>query len=104
MTKVFLGIIAASLVVIAARPYIAPTAVHAEAAAPDNFWFEPGIYMLRQQNGGQVLGKVGVDLNSGNVYGFPTGTNDPYPASPMDAKPQVSHPIPLGRFALAEAR
>ena len=101
MTKVLLGIIAASLVVIAARPHIAPATVHAQSA-PDNFWFEPGIYMLRQPNGGQVLGKVGVDLNTGNVYGFPTGTNDPYPASLMEAKPQVSHPIPLGKFALAE--
>jgi hypothetical protein len=67
-------------------------------------YFEPGVYMLRKPQGGQVLGKVAVNLRTGNVYGFPTTTSDPYPASPVDNKPQISHAISLGHFALDEAR
>ncbi len=101
VTQGLLAVIAAALVVLAVRPYAAPSPVQAQTAG-SSFWFEPGVFMLRMPNGGQVLGKVGVDLDSGNVWGLPTGTNDPYPASPIDNKPQVSHPIPLGKFALGE--
>lgn len=104
MTNALLGLIAVSLMVLAARPYIAPTAVHADSNSVDPIYVEPGVYMLRMPKGGQVLGKVTVNLRTGNVYGFATTTSDPYPASPLDNKPQVSHAIPLGRFALEEAR
>ena len=103
MNRFLLAVIAIALVVIAARPYIQPQPVQAQMAG-DGFWFEPGVFMLRQPNDGPVLGKVAIDLKTGNVWGFPTGTNDPYPESPIDAKPQIFHPIPLGKFALSEAR
>ncbi|SDF07645.1 hypothetical protein [Terriglobus roseus] len=104
-TNVLLGLIAGALMVLAARPYIAPTSVHADADSADPIYVEPGVHMIRiAKGGGQVLGKVMVNLRTGNVYGFPTTTSDPYPASPLDNKPQVSHAIPLGRFALEEAR
>ncbi len=69
----------------------------------DPLYFEPGVYMLRIPNGGQVFGKVAVNLRTGAIWGYPTNTSDPYPTSPLDGKQQVSHPIPLGRFALGEA-
>lgn len=103
-TNVLLGLITASLMVLAARPYIAPAAVHADSNSSDPLYVEPGVHMLRIAKGGQVLGKVVVNLRTGNVYGFPTGTSDSYPASPIDNKPQNSHAIPLGHFALEEAR
>jgi hypothetical protein len=104
MTNALLGLIAGSLMVLAARPYIAPASVHADTNSLDPMYFEPGVYMLRMPKGGQVFGKVAVNLRTGDVYGFPTTTSDPYPASPVDNKPQISHAIPLGNFALGEAR
>jgi|GEM_PF-6682055 len=104
MTNALLGLIAVSLMVLTARPYIAPPEVHADANSLDPLYVEPGVHMLRIAKGGQVLGKVVVNLRTGDVYGFPTGTSDSYPVSPIDNKPQNSHAIPLGRFALEEAR
>ncbi len=104
LTNTLLAIITIALVVLAARPYLAPPAVRADDSSWDPMYFEPGVYMLRKPQGGQVLGKVAVNLRTGNVYGFPTTTSDPYPASPIDNKPQISHAIPLGHFALEEAR
>lgn len=107
-TNTLLALIAAALVVLAARPYLQPAPVAAQSASvalpgnADPIYVEPGVFMLRQPEGGQVLGKVTVNLRTGNVWGFPTGGPDPYPMSLMDSKPQVAHAIPLGRFALGE--
>jgi hypothetical protein len=103
ITHVLLSAIAVALIIIASRPYLQPQAVQAQAASDDPVYIEPGVFLLRIPNGGQVLGKVAVDLRTGNVWGFPTNTSDPYPMSPMDSKPQVSHPFALGRFAMNEA-
>lgn len=102
-TNILLAIIAVALLVNAITPLVRPKAVKAQTGNADGFYFEPGVYMLRIPNGGQVLGKVGINLRTGGVWGFPTSTSDPYPMSPIESKPQVSHPIPLGRFALGEA-
>ena len=104
LTNTLLAVIAIALVVLTARPYLAPATVHADDSSWDPMYFEPGVYMLRRPQGGQVLGKVVVNLRTGNIYGFPTTTSDPYPASPIDNKPQISHAIPLGHFALDEAK
>ena len=59
--------------------------------------------MLRAPDGSkQVWGKVVVDLETGNVWGFPTSTSDPYPSSRLSSQPETSHPILLGRFALED--
>jgi hypothetical protein len=102
-TNTLLAVIAGALTVIALRPYLQPTPVAAQSANADPIYVEPGVFMLRQPQGGQVLGKVTVNLRTGSVWGFPTGSPDPYPVSQMDSKPQVSHAIPLGRFAIGEA-
>lgn len=103
-TQFLLGTIALALAWIAATPFVRAPAVHADTQSFDPFYVEPGVSLLRIPNGGQVLGKVMVNLRTGAIYGFPTGTTDPYPVSPVDNKQQVAHPIPLGRFALEEAR
>ena len=102
-TQMLLTIIAVALTAIALRPYVQPAAVQAQTGNSDPLYVEPGVYMLRIPQGGQVLGKVAVNLRTGNVWGFPTGGSDPYPVSPIDSKAQVSHPVPLGRFAFGEA-
>ena len=104
-SNALLAIIAAALIVIAARPYLHPDAVvHADTQSFDPLYIEPGVSMLRVPNGGQVLGKIVVNLRTGNITGYPTGTTDNYPVTPIDNKPQTSHGIPLGRFAFNDAK
>ena len=103
LTNALLGVIAMALVVIAARPYVSPVPVAADSSAAHAFYIEPGVQMLRYPDGtGQVYGKVVVDLRSGKIWGFPTGTTDSYPSYPLDSKPAVSKPVALGRFAFED--
>ncbi len=99
-TNFLLLIIAIALVVIAARPYLAPVTAQAQSTQPYPFYFEPGTQMLRAPDGSkQLYGRVVVDMRTGKVWGFPTYTPDTYPTNPVDTKPQISHPFVLGRFA-----
>jgi hypothetical protein len=103
LTNVLLLLIAIALIAIAIRPYVAPTPAEAQSTSAHSFYIEPGVQMLRAPDGsGQVYGKVVVDLRTGKIWGFPTGTTDPYPSNPMDNKPTTSHPFALGRFAFEE--
>jgi hypothetical protein len=103
LTNFFLGLIAIALTSIAIRPYLYPVAAQAQSTSAYSFYIEPGVQMLRAPDGsGQVYGKVVVDLRSGKVWGFPTGTLDPYPSNPMDSKPSTSHPFALGKFAFGD--
>ena len=101
--KFLLVLISVSLGAIALRPYMAPPAVEAESGDAHALYVEPGTYMLREPNGNQqVLGKVVIDLRNGNVWGFPTLSREPYPATGAQTTPQTSHPFPLGKFSLTE--
>jgi hypothetical protein len=101
-TNLLLGTIAAALVSIAVRPYVAPNTVHAQANQRD-FYIEPGVQMLRMPDGrGQVFGKVIVDLRNGKIWGFPTYSQDVYPTNIKNGKLPVSQPFALGQFALDE--
>jgi hypothetical protein len=111
ITNCFLFVIAVALVVIAARPYIAPAVAAAQsgqtAAAPgtasDPLYIEPGTQAIRSLDGtSQVYGRMVVDLQSGTIWGFPTLTSAPYPVDISSSKPPVSHPIYLGRFAFED--
>ncbi len=102
-TKALLLAIAVLLALIAARPYLTPATAHADSSEAYPLYVEPGVFMLRAPDGSkQVLGKVVIDLRSGNVWGFPTLSPDPYPATGSNTKPQVSHPFLLGNYALAD--
>jgi hypothetical protein len=101
-TNFLLFVIAIALVAIALRPYVDPAPALAQSTSR-SFYIEPGVQMLRYPDGtGQVYGKVVVDLRNGKVWGFPTGTTDPYPSNPIDSKPPTSRPFPLGKFALED--
>jgi hypothetical protein len=103
LAKSLLLVIAASLSLIALRSYVAPPAVNAQSGEGRAVYIEPGVAMLRAPDGSrQVLGKVVVDLRNGDIWGFPTMTQDPYPAAGTNTTPPTSHPFLLGKFALAD--
>lgn len=97
-------VIAVSVAVIALRPYMAPPAAQAQSSeAYPSVYIEPGTTMLHAPDGSQqVLGKVIIDLRNGNIWGFPTQSWDPYPASGIQTSAQVSHPFLLGKYALSD--
>ena len=65
-------------------------------------YIEPGVTMLRAPDGSrQVLGKVVIDLRNGDVWGFPTTVQQPYPVDVTRQKPPTSTPFRLGRFDLS---
>ena len=102
--KTMLALIVLFLGAIALRPLVNPSPVVAQTAHERDFYVEPGTTMLRKQDGTmQVYGKVFVDMNTGDVWGFPTNTTDPYPSNPASSTPPKSYPMYLGRFMLNEA-
>ena len=102
-TNVLLLLIAIALIAIAAKPFLAPHAAKAQTLAPYPFYIEPGTQMLRAPDGTQqVYGKMIVDLQAGQVWGFPTLTAAPYPVDISSTKPPVSRPFLLGKFAFAD--
>jgi hypothetical protein len=81
-----------------------PQPVHAQSASR-NLFVEPGVHMLRAPDGSrQVLGKVFVDLNTGDVWGFPTTTPSPFPVDVANSVPPVSKPFRLGQYDLSLMR
>jgi hypothetical protein len=101
--KILLFVIAISLSAIALHPYIVPPVVSAQSGV-NGIYVEPGVYMLRAPDGSQqVLGKVVVDLHNGNVWGFPTLQQDPYPAAGAKTSLPTSHPFLLGKYSLGDA-
>jgi len=102
LTKILLLVIAVSLSTIALRQSAIPPVVEAQSEARQLF-IEPGVSMLRAPDGSrQVMGKVVVDLRNGNIWGFPTLTQDVYPSPGANTTPPTSHPFLLGKFALAD--
>jgi hypothetical protein len=100
---ILLFLIAVSLMAIAIRPYVRPQSAQADSGQPYPLYIEPGTQMLRAPDGSkQVYGRVMIDMRTGKVWGFPTGSTDTYPTNAMDSKPQVSHPFVLGRFAFED--
>jgi hypothetical protein len=103
--KTMLAIIATLLAALAFRPFFSPSPVAAQSEEAGWLFFEPGVTTIRSpDNRTQVLGKVAVDLRNGNVWGFPTLQNDPYPRDVTQTKPPVSNPLYLGRYNLQSVR
>jgi hypothetical protein len=85
-----------------------PQTVQAQSGATQpNLFIEPGTQMLMDPSGRQnVMGKVVIDLTTGNVWGFPTYSSASYPAAVNVAslgspKVPVSKPFLLAKFDLA---
>ncbi len=100
--RVALGVIAISLALIAIRPSVSPTTVQAQSPSP-NYYIEPGYTMLFKPGGGvSVVGKMVVDLNSGDIWGFATAREGPYPMDHGRKDPPVVKPMYLGRFDFSQ--
>lgn len=83
------------------KEWTLPPVTHAQSLQTP-LYIEPGVYMMRAPNGSrQVLGKIVIDLATGNVWGFPTTTQNPYPVDVTSTDPPVSKPFRLGKFDLA---
>jgi hypothetical protein len=97
------SLIALFLGTIVLRQFLAPTVAKAQSADVYLLNIEPGTRMLRApDNGRQVLGKVVVDLHNGNIWGFPTLTQEPYPIDATgNTKAPTSHAFLLGKFDFA---
>jgi len=97
-----LAVIAVSLALIATRPMTAPEIAHAANGRVDVF-MEPGTTILRAPDGSQqVNGKVVIDLHTGDVWGYPTFSSQPYPIDNTKTTPPVSRPFLLGKFDFSQ--
>ena len=103
-TKVMLVIIAMLLGLIALRPLAQPVPVRAQSDDGYPFYVEPGYVMLRKPDGtAQVYGKMVVDMRNGDIWGFPTLTQSPYPIDSAQTTPPKSSPMYLGKFLFNQA-
>jgi hypothetical protein len=92
---IFLGILAL-------RPLLTPGVALAQVPQ-DHLYIEPGIKMLLSPDRTKkTQGKVVVDLTTGNIWGFPTSADTPYPIDTVKPQPGTSAPIYLGKFELNE--
>jgi len=102
--KTMLVIIAALLAWLVVRPVLQPQPVRAQASEGYPFYVEPGYTMLRKPDGtSQMYGKVVIDMRNGDIWGFPTLTQAPYPIDSAQTKPPKSSPMYLGKFMFSEA-
>jgi hypothetical protein len=100
LTNQFWKILAfAALAVLAWRELRSPAPAAAQAPLPTLF-IEPGTVDIPLADGGNAIGKVVVDLSTGDTYGFPVfGPKLPYPGWQVsERKPLTSRPVYLGRF------
>jgi len=103
-TKTVVTLIAVLLGILALRPVAHPPSVEAQSDRA-NYYVEPGINTLRRPDGTQqVTGKVVIDLRNGEVWGFPTLSEAPYPVDIVHSEPPVSSPMYLGRFHFSKMK
>ena len=103
-TQALLLMIAALLAVLVFRPVVQPAPVRAQAEEGYPFYVEPGYTMLRKPDGtAQMYGKVVIDMRSGDIWGFPTLSQSPYPIDTAQTKPPHSSPMYLGKFLFSAA-
>lgn len=90
-----------SLTAIACRPLTSPSTILAGVSSSD-LYIVPGVYSLRAPDGSRSqLGKVVVDLRTGKIWGYPTGTSAPYPLSIAgSSEAPTSKPFLLFKFDL----
>ena len=105
VTRIVLIVIAASLAVLAFSSLFRPTPALARPADDSGYdlYVEPGTTTIKAPDGtSQYIGKMMIDMRTGNIWGFPTLNTLPYPVDSTKSTPPVSHAIYLGRFDLAD--
>jgi hypothetical protein len=102
--KLLLAMIVLFLAALVFRPVVQPAPVLAQTADSRSFYVEPGYTMLRKPDGsGQMYGKMMIDMRTGDIWGFPTLVEGPYPVDVAKSEPPKSHPMYLGKFVLSDA-
>jgi hypothetical protein len=102
--KALLVVIAVLLGMLVLRPIVQPAPVRAQADEGYPFYVEPGYTTIRKPDGtAQVYGKVVIDMRNGDIWGFPTLVQGPYPVDAAQTKPPKSSPMYLGKFMFSEA-
>ncbi|HEX8799756.1 MAG TPA: hypothetical protein VF772_14155 [Terriglobales bacterium] len=102
--KLALSMIVVLLGTLVFRPFFQPVPVEAQSVDGRSFYVEPGYTMLRKPDGsGQMYGKMMIDMRTGDIWGFPTLVEGPYPVDPGKSEPPHSRPIYLGKFVLSDA-
>jgi hypothetical protein len=102
-TKAMLVTVALLLAALVFRPIVQPTPVRAQVEEGYPFYVEPGYTMIRKPDGtAQMYGKVVIDMRNGDIWGFPTLTQSPYPIDSAQTKPPKSSPMYLGKFMFSE--
>ncbi len=105
ITKSVLLIIALLLAILVFHPVLQPVPVRAQASEAYPFYVEPGYTTIRKPDGSsQVLGKVFIDMRTGDIWGFPTLAQSPYPIDVTQSKPPKSYPVYLGKFMFDSAK
>jgi hypothetical protein len=103
-TNAVLVVIAILLAMLVFRPLLQPAPVRAHTEGVYPFFVEPGYTMLRKPDGtAQVYGKMVIDMRNGDIWGFPTLNQSPYPIDNSSTKPPISHPMYLGNFQFSDA-
>lgn len=103
-TKIILTAIAISLAVLAFRPAFWPAAVQAQTDSP-RFYVEPGNTLIQKPGGElQLQGRMMIDLRNGDIWGFPTNTDLPYPVDFINNTAPVIGAVYLGRFDLSSMK
>ena len=102
--KTILLLIVVLLGVLVFRPLVQPVPAHAQADDGYPFYVEPGYTMIRKPDGtAQMYGKMVIDMRNGDVWGFPTLAQGPYPVDTAKTTPPKSYPIYLGKFMFSDA-
>jgi hypothetical protein len=103
--KAILVVIAILLGILVFRPTLRPAPVRAQVQEGYLFYVEPGYTMIRKPDGtAQVYGKVVIDMRNGDIWGFPTLAQGPYPVDTAKTTPPKSYPMYLGKFMFSEAQ
>jgi len=103
-TKAMLVVIAVLLAILVLRPIVQLAPVRAEVDEGYPFYLEPGYTTIRKPDGtAQMYGKVAIDMRNGDIWGFPTLVQGPYPVDAAQTKPPKSSPMYLGKFMFSEA-
>ncbi len=100
-TKMVLTAIALLLAALLFRPVVAPSGVRAQSNSA-RFYVEPGSTLIRKPSGDlQLPGKVVIDLENGDIWGFPTNQDFFYPVDYMNKTAPTAPAIYLGRYDFA---
>jgi hypothetical protein len=99
-TKVMLTLLTIFTGVLALRQLLEPARVAAQNPPLRQLHFHERLLTFGAPKGGSYLGRVAIDLKTGNVYGFPTDAAG-YPMTTNREELTVSRPVLLGRYDLS---